>query len=298
MTVRDLGYRPYEGDRLPPSRNTWVLLRHGLTRAWASWLVKLALGVSIAIVLVFGAYTFVLSRITAALSQMGSAPDLVGLCRTQYTWQIWFCVLLVSLGAGSGVIANDSRNRAFQFYFSKPVTPEQYLLGRTLPVCILTALVTFAPALLEILTLITLAPNREESLSRVGLVFPALGFSAIIGIVVGPLSVAASALGKSRALTMAAWGALFVLPHLIAALTDGVVTLSTHDAGSDAHGFPWLYLGSIPALLGFVGDALFRTPDVENATVGWMHAGPVLAGLVAGSIALTWWRLRRVEVIG
>ncbi|MCC7540384.1 MAG: hypothetical protein IT379_29475 [Deltaproteobacteria bacterium] len=298
MTVRDLGYRPYEGERLPASRNTWVLLRHGLARAWASWLVKLAIGVSIAIVLVVGAYTFVLSRIVAAISQMGSTQDLVGLCRSQYTWQIWFCVLLVSLGAGSGVIANDSRNRAFQFYFSKPVTPEQYLLGRTLPVSILCALITFAPAVIEIVVLITLAPTREESVSRVGLIFPALGFSALIGIVVGPLSVAASALAKSRALTMAAWAAFFVLPHLVAALTDGVVMLADRGSGRDAEGFPWLFLGSVPALLGYVGDALFRAPGVETAKVGWMHAAPILGGIVAGSIALTWWRLRRVEVIG
>ena len=28
--IHDLGYRPYEGVRLPPSHNTWVMLRQGL----------------------------------------------------------------------------------------------------------------------------------------------------------------------------------------------------------------------------------------------------------------------------
>ena len=40
--IRDLGYRPYVGDRLPASNNTKVLLRQSLRRAWASWLVKVA----------------------------------------------------------------------------------------------------------------------------------------------------------------------------------------------------------------------------------------------------------------
>ena len=43
MAIRDLGYRPYDGERHEASRNTLVLLRHSMKRAWRSWIVKLAL---------------------------------------------------------------------------------------------------------------------------------------------------------------------------------------------------------------------------------------------------------------
>lgn len=282
MTVRDLGYRPYEGERLPATRNTFVLLRHGMTRAWASWLVKLAVLVTVGVVLVFGAITYLGSKMFDPRDF-----DPVSLARVVFTW-LGPSVLLVSLGAGSGVIANDSRNRAFQFYFSKPVTPEQYLLGRTLPVSILVAITTFGGALLEILVLVGIAGGREESISRLGLLFPALGYSVVIGLTLGPLSVAVSSFGKSRTLTMMAWTALFVFPHSIGWLVDAVTR----------HRFPWLLLGSVPALLGYVGDALFRRPVAADQMIHWYHAAPLLALLVAGGVVLALYRLRRVEVVG
>ena len=41
MTVRDLGYRAYEGELRPASQNVWVMLRYGLWRIWGSWMNRL-----------------------------------------------------------------------------------------------------------------------------------------------------------------------------------------------------------------------------------------------------------------
>ena len=54
MSVRDLGYRAYEGPRLPASHNTWVMIRHSLRRAWASWLVKLPIFFCLGTTIVLG----------------------------------------------------------------------------------------------------------------------------------------------------------------------------------------------------------------------------------------------------
>ena len=68
MSVRDLGYRAYEGPRLPASHNTWVMIRHSLRRAWASWLVKLPVFFCLGTTVVLGIYYFVVGVLMAQQS--------------------------------------------------------------------------------------------------------------------------------------------------------------------------------------------------------------------------------------
>lgn len=285
MTVRDLGYRPYEGTRLPPANNTWVMLRHGLARAWASWLVKIAIFLSMGPLLVFAVYVAITLYLTR---NMGGAPDsLPEFDGTQplrylYASETWLTVSLLTLGAGAPAIAEDLTFRAFQFYFAKPVTPEQYYGGRALAVAIPIFGVTFVPAIVVDLVMVVMSPV-ENAVDVLGLLLPCLVYSVILAVVMGAGSVAISSLSKSRALTMSAWVLCFVVPHALAAVVDAI-----------GH-WPWLYLGSFTGLLGVIADALFHV-DTESE-LHWWHALPVLGVFVAGSIALSLHRLRRAEVI-
>ncbi len=286
MTVRDLGYRPYEGVRLPPSNNTWVMLRHGLARAWASWLVKIAVLLSAGPLLVFSVY--VALALYMMRTQMGGGgealPEFDGTqpLRYLYASETWLAVSLLTLGAGAPAIAEDLTFRAFQFYFAKPVTPEQYYGGRALAVAIPIFAVTFIPAILVDLVMVAMSPV-DGAVESLGLLLPCLVYSVILAVVMGAGSVAISSLSKSRALTMSAWVLCFVVPHALAAVVDGI-----------GH-WPWLYLASFTGLLGVIADALFHV-DTESQ-LHWWHALPVLAVFVAGSIALSLHRLRTAEVI-
>lgn len=285
MAIRDLGYRPYEGARLPASHNTWVLLRHGARRAWGSWLVKLA---------VFGGFLPALFAVAAVgiafwfgqqMGEGGPRGDLVEapkMMRLLFDVQLWLFLTMITLGAGAGAIAEDLTYRAFQFYFAKPVTPEQYLSGRVAAVAIYCVVFTFLPALLVITTVVATA-LPEARLEKAGLVLPALLLSLVIGPVLAVASVAVSSLSKSRALTMSAWLLILIVPHVIASIVAGIGE------------WPWLKLTSLPALLGVVGDAFFKI-EREDA-LRWYHAAPVLAGVVVAGVALALYRLRRAEVI-
>lgn len=284
MTVRDLGYRPYEGARLPPSNNTWVMLRHGLARAWASWLVKIAVLLSAGPLLVFAVYVALRMWMQRSMGASDQIPEFDGTepLRYLYTAETWLAVSLLTLGAGAPAIAEDLTYRAFQFYFAKPVTPEQYYGGRALAVAIPIFGVTFVPAIVVDIVIVVLSPV-DQMAAAVGLLLPCLVYSLILAIVMGTGSVAVSSLSKSRALTMSAWVLCFVVPHALAAVVDGI-----------GH-WPWLYLASFTGLLGVIADALFHV-DTESQ-LHWWHALPVLAVFVAGSIALSLYRLRAAEVI-
>jgi len=283
MTIRDLGYRPYEGERLAPSHNMTVMLRHGLKRAWGSWLVKIAVFVGWVPAVVGFAGVGIAFWITSQMGgQGGSAVDSAKLMQLLFKVQSWSILLMITLGAGAAVVAEDLTHRAFQFYFAKPVTPLQYLVGRTGAVGIYCFAFTFVPAIVLDLGLVTFSP-ADQRLERVGLLLPALLLSVIISTVLSLVSVGLSSLSKSRALTMTAWILLFIVPHVIALIV------------AEIGDWPWLYLASLPRMLIVVGDALFKI-EPDDA-LRWYYAGPILAGIGAGAGYLAHYRLRRAEVI-
>ncbi len=284
MTVRDLGYRAYEGTRLPASHNTWVMIRHSLRRAWASWLVKLPVFFCLGTPIVLGIYYFVAGVLMSR--QTGEAFDAAPLVRTLVTTQMWLFLPFITLGAGAGAIAQDAVHRAFQFYFAKPVTPVQYLVGRVSAVAFYSALVVLIPGLILIGLMVAYgAPSDEVRLERAGYVLPFLLSTLIVSFVMASVSVGISSLSKSRALTMSSWILMLVVPHVIA----GAISLIAHN--------DWVFLGSMAGLLDVLFDALFKSPKDASSHLEWWHAAPLLALLTGGSLWLAHWRLTRAEVI-
>lgn len=300
MAVRDLGYKPYEGERLPASHNTMVLLRHGMRRAWASWLVKIAafsawipLVVSLAIV---GITYYIKQQMLAqgATADQVDTDELLAaadLLRELNNWQLWLFVTMVSLGAGAGAIAEDFQFKAFQFYFAKPVTPPQYLFGRTAAVALWVFILFFPPSLITILALVGTAPE-ELRLERAGLILPALFHAVIVSVVTAAGSVGVSSLSKSRALTMSAWITVLIVPHVVGMLVERIAD------------WPWLMLASPVALMDVIGDTLYKIePKVRFLCLGidtqleWWHAAPVLAAIVAGGLFVAYRRIQNAEVI-
>lgn len=291
MTIRDLGYRPYDGPRLPATNNTWVMLRLGLRRAWASWLVKLAAFFSLAPALVYAALV-VGGRYLAR--NMGADPAADPVPAAEWLGdliavQTWVFVGMVTVGAGAPAIAEDLTFKAFQFYFAKPATPEQYLAGRTLAVAIWCFCVVYVPVILVALAMVGTASGDARG-EQAALLLPALLYALILAVVMATGSVSISSLSKSRALTMSAWVVLFIVPHVIASIVDAISR-----ATGDEDGWPWLFLASFTGLLSVVRDALFKVES--DSPLRWFHAAPILAGLVLGWVALSMYRLRRAEVI-
>jgi hypothetical protein len=285
MPVRDLGYKPYEGERHPASHNWVVMLRHGLRRAWGSWLVRIAvvLGWGPAVVvagLVFFQFRMAQEAPPEAMETIVSPSGIVLL--GLLTIQMWLFATMASLGAGAGAIAEDLTHRAFQFYFAKPVTPQQYLLGRIGAVALVCFLLLFIPGVIGVAAVTAFGP-REDMLSRAGLLLPTLLHCVVIAVALAGVSVGISSLSRSRALTMSAWIMVFLIPEVLASTVHAITE------------WPWLGLASLPKLLGLVGGALFKV--APETALRWGHAAPALAAIVAGSIALAFARLRRAEVI-
>ncbi len=290
MTVRDLGYRAYEGELRAPSQNIWVMVRHGLWRIWGSWLNKL-------VVFFFWLPLLVLGLL--ALARHYLAPDGGGEGATGITawflgppavWirtltgiQFWCFASLVTIRSGASVISEDLSNRAYQFYFAKPLTPTQYLAGRTGALAVWIFGLIFVPAAALILIFVGLSPEGEE-LERLGLLLPALFDATLIAVATSTLAVATSALSKSRALTLTAWALLLFVPFTLAFLVQGIGDVD------------WVFAISLPGVLWSVGDALYKVTDTWDQ-LRWFHSAPILAIAVVGGSYAAMRRLQGAEVI-
>ncbi len=282
MTVRDLGYRPYQGERLPASQNTRVMLRHALRRAWGSWLVKIALFLSwvppVVAIAGIGIRFYIKSQAGDQVPPLDAPTYVHGL----YIWQLWLFISLITLGAGASAIAEDLNFKAFQFYFAKPVTPVQYLISRIGAVSILSFSILVVPGTLLLIAISgTIEP--ELRLESVALILPAVLHAAVISVVLAIASVTVSSFSKSRAFTMSGWILVFLVPHVLASIVFEV---------SD---WPWLRLISLPALLEIVGDAVFKIEP--SSDLRWFHALPILVAVCAGGLTLSHRRLRDAKVI-
>jgi ABC-2 type transport system permease protein len=197
---------------------------------------------------------------------------------------VWLFVFIITIAAGASAVADDVRTRAFQNYFSKPVSREQYMFGRIVPVTFLAFLLTFGPALILVILAAAVAPDKAQATTAAGLAFPALVYGLLVSIVMGTLSVAVSAFSRSKGLTMTLWASIFFLPHVVAFVVKLVAKTN------------WLYLTSLPGCLGICGDAIFK-----RALEGQVQPWQALLALVV-YVAAGLWLLRRkllaVEVIG
>lgn len=293
MTVRDLGYRAYEGEIRAPSRNLWVMMRHGLWRIWGSWVNKLVIFFCWIPLLILAIVAF--ARFGALGPEMPEMPEnAVGFgrwflsppavwLRTLTGIQFWFFASIVTIRSGAGVISEDLNNRAYQFYFSKPVTPLQYLVGRTGALALIVFLLVFIPTAIMVFIFMGLGPETERY-ERLGLLLPALFDGTIIAVCTSALAVASSALSKSRALTLTAWTLILFVPFALGFLVETIGDVE------------WVFAISLPGALWSVGDALYKVSGSWD-DLRWFHTAPVLAIAVGGASYAALMRIRRAEVV-
>ncbi|MCA9575679.1 MAG: hypothetical protein R3B40_08805 [Polyangiales bacterium] len=281
MSIRDLGYRPYDGERHPAEQNAWVILRHSLGRAWRSWIIKLTLLFSWIPVMGFILGTRAASLVQSQVggeAEFDANPWLDWLLHTQWL----SAAFVVALTAGAGAIAYDLNHNAFAYFFSKPVTAAQYLIGRMGAVVLLCLFVTLMPV--GLFSAAMLALGSGDPVSNLVSLLRATAGAVTISVMMGVCSVGFSALNRSRAFTFSAWVLTFFVPWGLAVLVELV---------SD---WPWLRLLAFPLLVSDLVDAVCAQTEAEEV-VRWYHSAPVAIALVAGAIAIAYRRIRNVEVV-
>ena len=278
--IHDQSYRRYQGVRRPVGQ-AWQVI------AWAGIRAMLAKR-NYVFLMILSWVPFLVSAVGLYLS--ANFPGQVGnffaaspaMFRSFLDRQATF-VFFMTIWAGAGLIANDSRANALQIYLSKPLLRIEYIAGKLSVLLFFLLGVTLVPGVLLILLQIAFS-GSFTFITHNASVIPSVILGSLVQVIVASTTMLAlSSLSKSsRFAALMYTGAIFFTDALAGVLR--AVTGSTR--------MSWI---SISADMNQVTDAIFRqAPKFETP---WIVSLFVLLGLVAVSISVLERRVRGVEVV-
>jgi ABC-2 type transport system permease protein len=223
-----------------------------------------------------------------ALYLLNRVPEVAQLPRLSVMFGIFMRIqmvfaLLMTVWAGTSLVADDFRSGALLVYFSRPLTRADYVLGKLGVLALLNAAVIAVPTLA--LWGLAVAFDSHDLVAR-GLAFlavPIVVQSIVVSLVLSLLAFGAGALTRNGAL-----GGLL--------LVGSVVVFDAAAAVAPTGARAALRLLSLPQLVLALEGTLFSLP-ADPERLHWAVALASLVVLGAAAAAVLWRRLQAVEVV-
>jgi ABC-2 type transport system permease protein len=277
MPIHDLSYRHWSGDWTSHPYRWWVITRQGIGLLIQK---KLFLALVILSALPFLVYTVILYFSVVA----GNLPFRVDakFFENFLTRQLFFA-FVIAIYAGSGLISNDLKANALQIYLSKPITRQDYVIGKLGVIAFFLSLPTLVSGLLLFLLAVAFHSDLSFLKQNYWVAGSILGYSLVIIFTFGLVMLALSSFSKSSRFAGIGFAALFLFSQIVYKILHNILR-STEIA--------WV---SLAHNLTQVGDFFFAAaPQYRSPT--WV-SGLVIFGLMAGSAWLVYRRVQAVEVV-
>lgn len=297
MAFRATAYSKYEGPRL--RRPAWLpLMSATLQRGWRSKWVKRLTVLSLMCAVGMMIFFYIANKIVPDWRNMTEAVE-KGMELEQNSLRIdakiylGFLYLFVfpilmplSVLFGSDLVASDLRTNALESYFSRPITPLGYILGRTAAYAGFLLAATLLPLLIVWFSDVSTAPSSH--LSIVGHVPWGLTRALVLVAVTISLLVQAAA-----TITRSAMGAnIFLVVFFVFFQGLGISLYeSTDNANFLAVSF-FSVVGSV------CSTSLGIAPRVQDAMAPSTISFTVMFGLALISFLILWRQLRRRVLVG
>lgn len=288
--IHDLGYKRYVGTRRPQSTRWRVIVKNLVATSWRGWW-RMKLWIIGAIMTTVGvAVPMYISRdeIFDELMRGGVAMQfsdaMVAMSFQFYPW--WGFLLGATIAAGA--VARDLRAGAFEFYFSRPVRPVDYLAGKVGGVFLIMALALAAGPIMLALFRVGLSRDVDEVLPNLAAVpkVAMVGLVSALAYAVVPLAI--STLAARPRITISIWVVFyFIFGGIVEGIAIGlkIPDLAAVSLSDAVGGFAW----------GVLGVELPMGPHQPPSVVASL--GSLLAYSALGLVLLHM-RLRQAEQAG
>ncbi len=283
--VHDLGYRRYLGSRRPQRTRWKAVVKNMLKMAWKGWWQAKAWIVGAASVI------FTLGFVmTLAIDKLGTLTSMTeggqskltsalntGLAQA-FQWLPWMAFVL-TMTTLARTVARDRQAGAFEFYFSRPVRPIDYVVGKLVGAAILVGAQLLVGPLLLAIFRVGIDWDHIETTWQVIPQTLLIGLVATAFFATVPLALS-SLVGKPRS-GLILWAVLWVLVSGIARALANQTEIETFYA-LDPYG---LILGATYGFYGIKEFAFRSLPSLSLSLVG-------LAIYCVTAIAILYWRVR------
>ncbi len=150
--IADLSYRNYDGPLKMRAARWWIISLATLRTALRSPLFWVGVGLCMLTYLAQGAALYFRMRMNQMGGPLANAAPAVKFATSFFSAQCGtmnsFGLLVIALLMGAGSIASDNRANALLVYLSKPITKNDYLLGKWVGLFLTMFIVALLPALL------------------------------------------------------------------------------------------------------------------------------------------------------
>jgi ABC-2 type transport system permease protein len=279
MPLHDPGYRHWKGDWTTHPYRWLAVARQGIRL-----LIKRKRFVFL---MILSSLPFLVRAVMIYLSSavggyVGSLKIEPGFFETFLSQQGFF-VFIISIYAGAGLISNDLRANALQIYFSKPITRQDYILGKFGILAFFLALPTLVPAVLLYVLSILFEASLGFAPENLGVLGAILGYSLLIIFTSGLIMIGLSSLSKSSRFAGISFAAVFFFSQALAVILSSVLRDSR---------LGWIALENNVRRL---GDVLFRT-ESHYQFAPWISL-LILAVLMTAAVWTAYRRVNAVEVV-
>ena len=253
MPIHDLGYRNWDEPPQAIGLRWFMIGKTGIRNAWKNkWLGRSMIFLLFPVAIV-GASIFFFEQaneqpgarmaFARTLSQYRGAgelaneviinPDLVRHDVWSYLIFAFFSypqavgmVMIVGLIAPR-LIAQDVRSRAFLLYFSRPLTPREYVLGKAMTIWFYLALITTIPALGLYLLGIALSPGMSVVVDTYDLPVRIILASLVLIVPTTSLALCFSSLTSESRYAGLMWFATWILGWVLFSVMRTVIVMQT-----------------------------------------------------------------------
>jgi ABC-2 type transport system permease protein len=280
MPIYDLGYRHWSGRWTSHPYRWWVITRQGIGLLVRR---KLFIALMFASMIPFLVRAVMIYFSTVASMTLPPFMQPNASFFEAFLGQQTFFIFAISIYAGAGLIANDLKANALQIYLSKPITRQDYFLGKLGVLVFFLSLPTVVPALLLLLLAVLFRADAQYFVQNIWLAGPIVAYSLLIIFTYGLIILALSSLTRSSRFAGINFAAVFFFTQILQAILSVILRS------------PKLTWISVRDDLSQLGAYLFRGVPQYQSPV-WVSI-MVLLFLTAGSAWLVRRRVQAVEVV-
>jgi ABC-type transport system involved in multi-copper enzyme maturation permease subunit len=286
--IHDLGYKRYLGTRRPQSTRWRVIVKNLIATSWRGWwrmkvwmIGALLTTVGVGIPMYLSRHT-VVRELQAKGFPMTWADALVPMSFSFFAWTAF--TLATTIAAAQ--VARDLRASAFEFYFSRPVRPIDYVAGKVGGIGIIMLIALAAGPLLLSLFRVGLSDDMDEVMTTLALVprTALVGVLAALAYAVVPLAL--STLAPRPRITVAMWvGFYFIFGPIVEGLSFVMRA-------------PDLAALNLPEAVTGLAHGLYGVPSMFGPMPSVAASATALLGYIALGLFVLHWRVRSAERAG
>ncbi len=237
MPVQDLGYRAWHGQRMSRLLRPWVVARSGIALVWGRrWLRMMLILAWIPIIIpAVGIFAFEYSATDPGMQRFVyqfmrgpmDRPDLAAMISQDQAGarhEIWSTLILaffrvpqlLSMVLLVGIIAPmlisyDLRSKAYLMYFSRPLSPAEYILGKSAVLWFFLMMILTVPAMILYVVGILLSPDLSVIGETWDIPFRVLAASAVLLLPTTALALCYSSFTTENRYATFAWFATWAM---------------------------------------------------------------------------------------